>query len=97
MNLADYANAHGLKQIGIRPKFSAYLGQVWSRRDFAFTMSLYASEAANARTRLGRWWLVLLPSLQAFAYGLVFGLILGELRPANFIPFLITSHNGYLT
>ena len=91
MNLADYANAHGLKQIGIRPKFSAYLRQVWSRRDFAFTMSLYASEAANARTRLGRWWLVLLPSLQAFAYGLVFGLILGELRPANFIPFLITG------
>ena len=91
MNLADYANSHGLKQVGIRPKFLEYLGQVWERRDFAFTMSLYASEAQNARTRLGRWWLVLLPSLQAFAYGLVFGLILGDLRPANFIPFLITG------
>jgi teichoic acid transport system permease protein len=68
-----------------------YLKQTWERRDFALTMSLYASESANARTRLGRWWLVLLPSLQAFAYGLVFGLILGDLRPANFIPFLITG------
>jgi teichoic acid transport system permease protein len=91
MNLADYALAHGLRQVGVRPKFFEYLGQVWDRRDFAFTMALYASEAQNARTRLGRWWLVLLPSLQALAYGLVFGLILGDLRPANFIPFLITG------
>ena len=91
MNLADYALAHGLSQVGVRPKLFEYLGQVWDRRDFAFTMALYASEAQNARTRLGRWWLVLLPSLQALAYGLVFGLILGDLRPANFIPFLITG------
>jgi teichoic acid transport system permease protein len=91
MNLADYAESHGLKRVGIRPKFFEYLGQVWDRRDFAFTMSLYASESRNARTRLGRWWLVLLPSLQALAYGLVFGLILGDLRPENFIPFLITG------
>jgi len=91
MNLADYALSHGLSKVGVRPKFFEYLGQVWDRRDFAFTMSLYASEAQNARTRLGRWWLVLLPSLQALAYGLVFGLILGDLRPANFIPFLITG------
>jgi teichoic acid transport system permease protein len=91
MNLADYALSHGLSRVGVRPKFFEYLGQVWDRRDFAFTMSLYASEAQNARTRLGRWWLVLLPSLQALAYGLVFGLILGDLRPANFIPFLITG------
>lgn len=91
MNLADYAASHGLKQVGVRPKFADYLKETWSRRDFAFTMSLYASESANARTRLGRWWLVLLPSLQALAYGLVFGLILGDLRPANFIPFLITG------
>lgn len=91
MNLADYAASHGLKQVGTRPRFADYLKETWARRDFAFTMSLYASEAANARTRLGRWWLVLLPSLQAFAYGLVFGLILGDLRPDNFIPFLITG------
>lgn len=91
MNLADYALEHGLTRMGVRPKFRSYLKQVWARRDFAFTMSIYASESANARTRLGRWWLILLPSLQAFAYGLVFGLILGDLRPANFIPFLITG------
>jgi len=91
MNLADYAKSNGLKEIGTRPSFLEYLKQVWAGRDFAFTMSLYASESANARTRLGRWWLILTPSLQALAYGLVFGLILGSLRPANFIPFLITG------
>jgi teichoic acid transport system permease protein len=91
MNLADYAKSHGLRQVGLRPSFINYLKEVWLRRDFAFTMSLYAAEAANARTRLGKWWLILLPSLQAFAYGLVFGLILGDLRPENFIPFLITG------
>lgn len=91
MNLADYAKEHGLTQVGVRPRFIDYLKETWSRRDFALTMSIYASEAANARTRLGRWWLVLLPSLQALAYGLVFGLILGDLRPDNFIPFLITG------
>lgn len=91
MNLADYATTHGLTQVGVRPKFGEYLRQVWQRRDFAFIMSLYASESANARSRLGGWWLVLVPSLQAFTYGLIFGLILGSLRPANFIPFLITG------
>lgn len=91
MNLSDYALEHGLRQIGNRPGLLDYLKQTWERRDFAITMSVYSSEAANARTRLGRWWLILLPSLQAFAYGLVFGLILGDLRPANFIPFLITG------
>jgi len=91
MNLADYSTSNGLTQVGVRPKFGEYLKQVWQRRDFAFIMSLYASESANARSRLGSWWLVLVPSLQAFTYGLVFGLILGSLRPANFIPFLITG------
>lgn len=91
MNLAYYAASKGLTQVGVRPKFGEYLKQVWQRRDFALIMSLYASESANARSRLGRWWLVLVPSLQAFTYGLIFGLILGNLRPANFIPFLITG------
>jgi len=91
MKLADYAAEHGLQRVGVRPGFFDYLKQAWERRDFAWTMALYVSESANARTRLGRWWLVLLPSLQALAYGLVFGLILGDLRPDNFIPFLITG------
>ena len=91
MSLADYARQHGLKRVGARPEFLEYLAQAWSRRDFAFTLSLFANQAANARNRLGRWWVLLLPTIQAMVYGLIFGLILGSNRPDNFIPFLFTG------
>lgn len=91
MSLADYARQHGLKRVGARPALLDYLGQAWQRRDFAFTLSLYANQAANARNRLGRWWVVLLPTIQAMVYGLIFGIILGSSRPDNFIPFLFTG------
>ena len=91
MSLADYARQHGLKRVGARPALFDYLSQAWQRRDFAFTLSLYANQAANARNRLGRWWVVLLPTIQAMVYGLIFGVILGSSRPDNFIPFLFTG------
>ena len=69
MNKAEYAASHGLKRVGARPPFFSYLGEVWRRRVFAWTLSTYTSEAANARTRLGRWWLILLPTIQAGTYG----------------------------
>ena len=91
MSLADYARQHGLKRVGARPEFLEYLAQAWSRRDFAFTLSLFANQAANARNRLGRWWVLLLPTIQAMVYGLIFGVIMGSNRPDNFIPFLFTG------
>ena len=91
MSLADYARQHGLKRVGARPEFLEYLAQAWSRRDFAFTLSLFANQAANARNRLGRWWVLLLPTIQAMVYGLIFGIIMGSSRPDNFIPFLFTG------
>jgi teichoic acid transport system permease protein len=89
MNLSEYAISHGLKQIGVRPKFLKYIKQTWERRHFIFTRALFSSESSNSQTRLGRWWLVLTPSIQGLVYGLVFGLILGDLRPDRFGPFLI--------
>jgi teichoic acid transport system permease protein len=77
MSLSDYARQHGLKRVGARPEFLEYLAQAWSRRDFAFTLSLFANQAANARNRLGRWWVLLLPTIQALVYGLIFGIIMG--------------------
>jgi teichoic acid transport system permease protein len=89
MNLSEYAISHGLKEIGVRPKFWSYLKQTWGRRHFIFTRALFSSESASSQTRLGRWWLVLTPSIQGLIYGLVFGLILGDLRPDKFVPFLV--------
>jgi teichoic acid transport system permease protein len=91
LSLADWAAENGLKRIGARPPFWRYLREVWQRRGFAWTLSAYTLESANARTRLGSWWNLLLPTIQAGTYGLIFGLILGDNRPENFLPFLFTG------
>ncbi|MEY4061183.1 MAG: hypothetical protein RLZZ258_1426 [Actinomycetota bacterium] len=91
MDYSAYAEAHGLKRMGARPPFSEYLRDAWVRRDFAVTLSAYSNEAANSHNRLGRWWTVLLPTIQAGTYGLIFGLILQGNRPDNFLPFLFTG------
>lgn len=90
-SVSEYAQAHGLKRMGARPPLLEYLKEAWVRRDFAIALSVYTNEASYARNRLGRWWLVILPVLQATTYGLIFGLILGANRPHNFLPFLFTG------
>lgn len=91
MSLADYAREHGLKRVGARPAFVDYLLQAWSRRDFVLALSRFTNEAANAKNRLGRWWVILLPTIQAMVYGLIFGVLMAADRPENFIPFLFTG------
>lgn len=91
MSLADFARERGLKRMGARPPFFEYLRLSWLRRDFAIAMSIYSNQAALSKTRLGRGWLVLGPTLQAAIYGLIFGVILGDRRPENFIPYMITG------
>lgn len=90
-NIAAYAAEHGLQRMGARPSFFNYLAETWLRKDFAIALSTFTNEAANARNRLGKWWNVLLPTIQAATYGLIFGLILGDSRPDNFLPFLFTG------
>jgi teichoic acid transport system permease protein len=90
-NLAAYAAEHGLKRMGARPSFFNYIAETWQRKDFAVALSTFSNEAANARNRLGKWWNILLPTIQAATYGLIFGVILGDSRPDNFLPFLFTG------
>jgi teichoic acid transport system permease protein len=90
-NVAAYAAEHGLKRMGARPSFFSYVAEAWHRRDFAVALSTFSNEAANARNRLGKWWNILLPTIQAATYGLIFGVILGDSRPDNFLPFLFTG------
>ncbi len=77
--------------MGARPSFFNYISEAWRRRDFAIALSTFSNEAANARNRLGKWWNILLPTIQAATYGLIFGVILGDSRPHNFLPFLFTG------
>ncbi len=89
MNIEQYAIDNGLKRVGARPPFFAYIREAWGRRDFAWTLSSYTNKAQNARNRLGRWWMVLTPALQGAMYGLIFGVILGSKnRPDHFIEYL---------
>ena len=91
MSLAQYAKQNGLTKVGARESLLSYVKHAWQRRDFAYVMALYTDQANSSRNRLGRWWLVLVPTLQAAVYGLIFGILLGGSRPENFIPFLITG------
>lgn len=92
MDLAKYAAENGLKRVGARPPFFKYIVEAWGRRDFAWTLSSFTNQAANARNRLGRWWMVLTPAMQGAMYGLIFGVILGASnRPENFIAYLFTG------
>ena len=91
MSLAEYAKQNGLTKVGARESLLSYVKHAWQRRDFAYVMALYTDQANSSRNRLGRWWLVLVPTMQAAVYGLIFGILLGGSRPENFIPFLITG------
>lgn len=89
--LSELAEKHGLERIGKRPKLGKYLAEVWRRRAFAWTLSRYRLLESTARSRLGIAWLIVVPALQITIYGLIFGLVLGDARPDNFIPFLIVG------
>jgi teichoic acid transport system permease protein len=91
MSSEQYALSHGLKKVGARPTLFKYIREAFSRIDFAYTLASYGNEATNAKSRLGSWWNILLPTIQASTYGLIFGLILGASKPDNFLPFLFTG------
>jgi teichoic acid transport system permease protein len=91
MSVEDYALANGLEKVGARHPLLQYVKEAAKRVDFAYTMASYSNEAGNAKSRIGGWWNVLLPVIQATMYGLVFGLILGRNRPDYFLPFLFTG------
>jgi teichoic acid transport system permease protein len=89
--LSDLAAASGLERVGKRPKLARYLSDVWKRRAFALTLAQYRLLVTSARSRLGVAWLVIVPALQITLYGLIFGLVLGDSRPANFLPYLVVG------
>lgn len=91
MSTEEYALENGLEKVGARPRLLQYVKDAFKRVDFAYTLASYTIEAGNAKSRLGSWWNVLLPTIQAGTYGLIFGLILGASKPDNFLPFLFTG------
>jgi teichoic acid transport system permease protein len=89
---AALAAEHGLAELGGRPPLSVYVRQLWERRYFAVELARSRFRAQNEADRLGAAWIVLLPTINAAVYGLVFGVIVKSAsRPPHFIPFLVTG------
>lgn len=89
---AALAAENGLAELGGRPPLISYTRQLWERRHFAIELARSRFRAQNEADRLGAAWIVLLPTINAAVYGLVFGIIVRNAsRPPHFIPFLVTG------
>jgi teichoic acid transport system permease protein len=89
VDIADVAAAHGLHRIGGRPPLGEYLKSTWSRRDFIFTMASFRMRASLETNRLGVFWLLLNPVLDALFYGVLFALLIGRERPGGYGAYVI--------
>jgi len=89
MSLADNAAHEGLKRVGARPPFGVYMAEVWRRRQFIYSLAKFRIESENQRNRLGMGWVVLKPMLNALVYGLIFGFLMADSRPPNFVQFIV--------
>lgn len=88
-SLAELAAKHGLRPASARPKFWAYLGQLWRFRTFIATYANGQTIAAFGTSRLGRLWQILSPMVNAGIYFFIFGVIIGTSRGIdNFVAYL---------
>lgn len=89
MTVAQQDGPRTLHRVGARPHFFDYVRQAWARRDFAFEMAKSRIQATNQRNRLGMLWIIFKPTMNALMYGLIFGLLQGSSRPADFPIFVV--------
>ncbi|GAB3448757.1 ABC transporter permease [Streptomonospora sediminis] len=89
---AALASKYGLSVSGARPGLAEYLRRLWRHRYFISEFARARSSAKYTRARLGAFWFVLTPLLNAAVYYVIFGLLLGTSRGvADFISFLVTG------
>jgi teichoic acid transport system permease protein len=89
MNPTELAEQNGLHRVGARPGLWSYLKQTWARRDFITTMAAFRMSVQNQENRLGAFWLVLKPTLNALIYGLIFGVLQGSHLPADYSAYVV--------
>ncbi|MQA95644.1 MAG: ABC transporter permease [Streptosporangiales bacterium] len=87
-DLPGLAARYGLAPVGARPPLGAYLRELWRRRHFATALARSRFVANSTGDRLGMAWNVLRPLTQAAVYGLVFGILFGADRPADWVAFV---------
>ncbi|MGV9303996.1 ABC transporter permease [Nonomuraea sp. NPDC003727] len=90
--LSKLAKRYGLRRAIARPRFHAYLRQLWERRHFIKTYATSRNVSKYSSSALGQLWQVLTPLLNAGIYYLMFGLILGGKGTIeNYTAFLLTG------
>ena len=90
--LSALAHQHGLRPLGLRPRFGEYIRQIIERRSFLWHLARAKSASRHQNNYLGQLWLILNPLLLAGVYYLVFGIMLGTNRGVeNFVGFLVVG------
>lgn len=89
MTTADEAASAGLIRVGGRPSLRDYVGEVWRRKRFIYSMARFKIESENQQNSLGMLWVILKPLLNAIVYGAVFGFLIAGQKPPHFVEFLI--------
>lgn len=86
------AERYGLSKSSIRPQLSSYLRELWSRRQFVLSYARARTYAMYAGARLGSFWQILTPLLNAAVYYLAFGVLLGTKNGIdNYVAFLLSG------
>ncbi|MEU6083341.1 ABC transporter permease [Streptomyces sp. NPDC047108] len=89
---AALAARHGLTECGTRPGLAEYVRQLWGRRHFVLGFSRAQLHAQYSHARLGQWWQVATPLLNAAVFYLIFGKLVGTGKGVpDFVPFLVTG------
>lgn len=86
---SDLAAQYGLRSTADRPPLVEYSRQLWGYRHFIVTFANAKHAATLSGARLGRFWHVLTPLVNAAVYFAVFGLLLNQRDGIdNFVGFL---------
>jgi teichoic acid transport system permease protein len=91
---AELARRYGLSPSSARPPLRSYIKQLWERRFFIRSFATSRTTTMYAGARLGQFWQVLTPLLNAGVYFLLFGILLKSSRTmstSEFIAFLVTG------
>jgi teichoic acid transport system permease protein len=92
LTLKELARRHGLSAAGKLPGLREYSRQLWAYRHFIASYANAKVTSALGKTRLGVFWQVLTPLMNAAVYYVIFGVILGTQHGvANFVPYLCTG------
>ncbi|MGJ3510058.1 ABC transporter permease [Enemella sp. A6] len=87
--VSKIAKTAGMRQVGHRPPFGAYIRDLWQRRSFLWTLSSARSLAKNEGQRFGQLWAFINPLLLIATYLFIFGLLLRTGRGIdNFVGYL---------